>query len=155
MADCAAPVMKPVRHFASRRLGKGGLGTGATLIAIGCLAISHGTAGASDETLPSCPSGWTVEVVATAPRILHPTAVACAPDGRVFVCEDYMDMPGPVDRPVNRILCVHPDGRVTVFADQIYVAFSMEYIDGKLYVHHCPGSASSSTAATPPRGGPT
>ena len=49
-----------------------------------------------------------------------------------------MDMPGPVDRPVNRILCVHPDGRVTVFADQVYVAFSMEYIDGKLYVHHCP-----------------
>ena len=60
------------------------------------------------------------------------------PDGRVFVCEDYMDMPGPVDRPVNRILCVHPDGRITVFADQVYVAFSMEYIDGKLYVHHCP-----------------
>jgi putative heme-binding domain-containing protein len=49
-----------------------------------------------------------------------------------------MDMPGPVDRPVNRIVCVHPDGRVTVFADEVYVAFSMEYIDGKLYVHHCP-----------------
>ena len=49
-----------------------------------------------------------------------------------------MDMPGPVDRPVNRILCVHPSGRITVFAEQIYVAFSMEYIDGKLYVHHCP-----------------
>ena len=79
-----------------------------------------------------------MEVVAAAPRVLHPTAVACAPDGRVFVCEDYMDMPGPVDRPVNRILCVHPDGRVTVFAEQVYVAFSMEYIDGKLYVHHCP-----------------
>ena len=77
-------------------------------------------------------------VVAAAPRVLHPTAVACAPDGRVFVCEDYMDMPGPVDRPVNRILCVHPGGRITVFADQIYVAFNMEYIDGKLYVHHCP-----------------
>jgi putative heme-binding domain-containing protein len=49
-----------------------------------------------------------------------------------------MDMRGPVDRPVNRILCVHPEGRTTVFAEKIYVAFSMEYIDGKLYVHHCP-----------------
>ena len=47
-------------------------------------------------------------------------------------------MPGPVDRPVNRILCVHPGGRITVFADKVHVAFSMEYIDGRLYVHHCP-----------------
>jgi putative heme-binding domain-containing protein len=88
--------------------------------------------------MPNCPPNWTVEVVAGAPRVLHPTAVACAPDGRVFVCEDYMDMPGPVDRPVNRILCIHPGGRITIFADKVYVAFSMEYVDGKLYVHHCP-----------------
>ena len=87
---------------------------------------------------PDLRPGWTVEVVTTARQVLHPTAVACAPDGRVFVCEDDMDMPGPVDRPVNRIVCVHPDGRVTVFAEQVHVAFSMEYIDGKLYVHHCP-----------------
>jgi putative heme-binding domain-containing protein len=88
--------------------------------------------------LPTCPPGWKVDVVARAPQVQHPTAVTCAPDGRVFVCEDYMDMPGPVDRPVNRIVCIHPDRRVTVFADHVYVAFSMEYIDGKLYVHHCP-----------------
>src|SRR5262249_17392553 len=93
---------------------------------------------ASGDALPTCPPGWTVETVLANPRILHPTAVACAPDGRVFVCEDYMDMPGPVDQPVNRILCIHPDERVTVFADKIYVAFTIEYIDGKLYVHHCP-----------------
>ena len=49
-----------------------------------------------------------------------------------------MDMSGPVDRPVNRILCVHPGGRITVFAEQIYAAFGMEFIDGKLYVHHSP-----------------
>src|SRR5438309_1506678 len=84
-----------------------------------CAAIAGG---ASGDDLPTCAAGWTVERVATASRILHPTAVACAPDGRVFVCEDNMDMPGPVDRPVNRLLCVHPDGRVTVFADRVYVA---------------------------------
>ncbi len=114
------------------------IGTAILLVALGWLAGPAGSVRASGDGLPTCPPGWTVELVATAPRVLHPTAVACAPDGRVFVCEDYMDMPGPVDRPVNRILCVHPDGRITVFADQIYVAFNMEYIDGKLYVHHCP-----------------
>ena len=114
------------------------IGTAACLVAIGCLAIPAVAVRAAGDDLPACPHGWTVEVVAAASRVLHPTAVACAPDGRVFVCEDYMDMPGPVDRPVNRILCVQRDGRVSVFADQVYVAFSMEYIDGKLYVHHCP-----------------
>jgi putative heme-binding domain-containing protein len=108
----------------------------ACLVAIGCLADA--AVGAPGDDLPACPPGWTLGVVAAAPRLQHPTAVACAPDGRVFVCEDYMDMPGPVDRPVNRIVCVHPDSRITVFADHVYVAFSMEYIDGKLYVHHCP-----------------
>jgi hypothetical protein len=49
-----------------------------------------------------------------------------------------MDMSGPVDRPVNRILCVHPGGRITVYAEQIYATFGMEFIDGKLYVHHSP-----------------
>ena len=33
---------------------------------------------AAGDDLPTCPPGWTVEVVATAPRVLHPTAVACA-----------------------------------------------------------------------------
>jgi putative heme-binding domain-containing protein len=94
--------------------------------------------GAEAAKLPSCAPGWDVAVVAAAPRVLHPTAVAGSPDGRVFVCEDRMDMAGPVDRPVNRLLCVHPDGRITVFADRIYAVFGMEYIDGKLYVHHSP-----------------
>ena len=130
--------MRPERRLALAGLMRGRIGTTACLIAIGCLASPDGAVGAAGDDLPVCAPGWTVQVVAAAPRILHPTAVACAPDGRAFVCEDYMDMPGPVDRPVNRILCVHPDGRITVFAEQVYVAFGMEYIDGKLYVHHCP-----------------
>jgi hypothetical protein len=130
--------MRLPRHLAPTGLATGRIGTAACLIAIGCLVIPNGAVRASGDDLPTCPPGWKVEVVAAAPRVLHPTAVACAPDGRVFVCEDYMDMPGPVDRSVNRILCVHPDRRITVFADQVYVAFSMEYIDGKLFVHHCP-----------------
>jgi putative heme-binding domain-containing protein len=102
------------------------------------MAVADAALGAPGSDLPVCPPGWAVEVVAATPRLQHPTAVACAPDGRVFVCEDHMDMEGPVDRPVNRIVCVHTDGRITVFADNVYVAFSMEYIDGNLFVHHCP-----------------
>jgi putative heme-binding domain-containing protein len=93
---------------------------------------------ARGQDLPACAPGWEVTEIARAPRLHHPTAVALAPDGRVFVCEDKMDMSGPVDRPVNRIVCVHPGGRITVFAEKIYAAFGMEYIDGKLYVHHSP-----------------
>jgi putative heme-binding domain-containing protein len=113
-------------------------GTMLCWIGIGCLAVIDSAAGGPDDSLPTCAPGWAVSVVTATPRLLHPTAVGCSPDGRVFVCEDYMDMPGPVDRPVNRIVCIHPDGRVTTFAENVYVAFTMEYIDGKLYVHHCP-----------------
>jgi putative heme-binding domain-containing protein len=130
--------MRPARQLAPSGQGRCRIGAVAYLVALVCLARIDGIACAADDGLPTCAPGWTVEVVAAAPRVLHPTAVACAPDGRVFVCEDYMDMPGPVDRPVNRILCVHPDGRITVFADKVHVVFSMEYIDGKLFVHHCP-----------------
>ena len=130
--------MRRARRFGPCGPTTGPIGAIACLVAIRGLAVADGAVGAPGDDLPTCLPGWTVEVVAAAPQLLHPTAVACAPDGRVFVCEDYMDMPGPVDRPVNRIVCVHPDGRVTVFADHMYVALGMEYIDGKLYVHHCP-----------------
>ncbi len=138
MVDSGARKMRPARSLAQSGLTKGRIVTAAWLIGVGCLLIPRGSVRASADDLPTCAPGWTVEVVAADRRVLHPTAVACAPDGRVFVCEDDMDMPGPVDRPVNRIVCVHPDGRVTVFAERVHVAFSMEYIDGKLYVHHCP-----------------
>ena len=130
--------MRPARRLATPRPTQRRSGTAARLIALAYLSLLDGVVLAAGDDLPTCPPGWKVEVVAAAPRVLHPTAVACAPDGRVFVCEDDMDMPGPVDRPVNRILCIHPGGRITVFADRVHVAFSMEYIDGKLYVHHCP-----------------
>ena len=60
------------------------------------------------------------------------------PDGRVFVAEDPMDISAPADRTLGRILCLHPDGRVTVFADKLHAVFGMQYLDGKLYVQHTP-----------------
>ena len=93
---------------------------------------------AAPGPLPQCPPGWAVEVVAAPPQLRHPSVVCCAPDGRVFVAEDPMDMGNDSSKPTDRVLCFHPGGKVTVFAENLYAVFGLAYIDGKVYVHHCP-----------------
>jgi len=88
--------------------------------------------------LPVCPSDWKVELVAAAPMIKHPSVVCCAPDGRIFVGEDPMDMGNDSKKPTDRIICLHPDGKTTVFAENLHAVFGLAYLDGKLYVHHVP-----------------
>ncbi|MBI3878699.1 MAG: HEAT repeat domain-containing protein [Verrucomicrobia bacterium] len=88
--------------------------------------------------LPDVSPGWKLKVVAQSPRIRNPTAVCCAPDGRVFVGEDVMDGEGVTDRPVSRVACIHPGGRVEVFADQLFCVQGLAYLDGQLYVNHAP-----------------
>jgi putative membrane-bound dehydrogenase-like protein len=90
------------------------------------------------EPPPKAPPDWKVEVVAKYPDIKYPSVLSFAPDGRVFVAEDPMDMEGPVNKPGDRILCFHPDGKVTVFAEGLYAVFGLQYLDGKVYVHHTP-----------------
>src|SRR3954462_8923785 len=87
---------------------------------------------------PRAPAGWTMELVAKAPALRHPTVLCCAPDGRLFVAEDPMDISAPADQPLGRILCFHPDGRTTVFAEKLYATFGMQYLEGMLYVLHNP-----------------
>jgi putative heme-binding domain-containing protein len=91
-----------------------------------------------DPALPRCPPGWSVEVAARFPDVRHPTVLCAAPDGRIFVGEDPQDMEGPVDRPINRVLCFHPDGRRTVFTDGLGAVFGLLYLDGKVFIHHAP-----------------
>jgi putative membrane-bound dehydrogenase-like protein len=86
---------------------------------------------------PSTPE-WKLEVLKEKPDIHTPSVVATAPDGRIFVAEDPMDQQGPGNKPADRILCIHPDGKVTVFADKLYAVFGLAYYDGKLFVHHSP-----------------
>jgi hypothetical protein len=43
-----------------------------------------------------------------APGLRHPSVVCGAPDGRVLVAEDPMNISAPSDRPLGRILCRHP-----------------------------------------------
>lgn len=94
--------------------------------------------GATVPEAPTCSSGWKLELIAEAPKVRHPSFLTCAPDGRVFVGEDPMDISAAADQTLGRILCFHPDGRVTVFADTLHAPFGLLYMDGKLYVHHSP-----------------
>jgi putative membrane-bound dehydrogenase-like protein len=110
----------------------------ARLLALAAMHSSLFTLHAAPSPLPSCPPDWKVELIAQAPQILHPSVLCAAPDGRLFVAQDPMDMGNPSDKPSDSILCFHPDGRVTMFATNLYAVFGLAYLDGKLYVHHTP-----------------
>jgi len=90
------------------------------------------------EPPPKGPADWKVEVVAKYPDLKYPSVLSFAPDGRLFIGEDPMDMEGPATKPGDRVLCMHPDGKVTVFADGLNAVFGIQYLDGKVYVHHTP-----------------
>lgn len=90
------------------------------------------------QPIPKPRDGWQMELVAQAPHLRHPTVVACAPDGRVFVAEDPMDISRPANAAEGRILCLHPDGRQTVFAEKLHAVFGLQYIEGQLFVLHNP-----------------
>ena len=112
----------------------------AALIVFACTCFLPATARAADTPAdaPKAPPGWKVEVLARAPQIQHPSVVVAAPDGRIFVAEDPVDMHLPSSAAADRILCFHPDGKVTVFAEKLHAVFGMLYLDGTLYVHHTP-----------------
>src|SRR5437773_1779430 len=70
-----------------------------------------------------CPDRWKAEVVLEKPELMYPSVVCCAPDGRIFVAEDPMDMIGPGNKPVDRIVCIFPDGHKTIFAERLYAVY--------------------------------
>ena len=97
-----------------------------------------GTAKKEDKDAWKIAPNWKLDILAEKPAIHHPSVVFPAPDGRIFLAEDPMDMKGSSKEPTDRILVIHPDGKITVFAEGLYAVFGMQYIDGKLYVHHTP-----------------
>ena len=88
--------------------------------------------------VPVCPPDWRFDLVTQAPTISAPSVICCSPDGRIFMGQDVMDMGSPTDKPGDRILCIYPDGKIKVFATNLHAVFGLEYIDGKVYVHHSP-----------------
>ena len=64
---------------------------------------------------PKTAPDWRIDLVAQAPEIRHPSVVCVAPDARVFVAEDPMDIStAHADAQQGRIVCLHPDGRRSV-----------------------------------------
>ncbi len=82
--------------------------------------------------------GWNMELIAQSPTIRHPSVVCSAPDGRIFVAEDPMDISVSPSSLNGRIVCIFPDGRQTVFAVSLHAVFGMQYLEGQLFVLHNP-----------------
>ncbi len=91
---------------------------------------------------PTAPDGFRVDLVAEAPEILWPSAVLCLDDGSLLVGEDRMDMPGPTDQPLDRVIQLHwnADGTYTktAFAEKLYAVMGLEEKDGDVYVMNMP-----------------
>ena len=81
--------------------------------------------------------GWKIELVAQAPDILFPTAIVTAPDGTIYLGQDPMDMPGPATTPADSVVSIK-DGRITVFAKDLWAVMGLEWVDDTLYVVHAP-----------------
>jgi glucose/arabinose dehydrogenase len=106
-----------------------------------CLTVLARFSHAAEQADPNalkCPPDWKVEVLAKAPDIQHPSVVTTSPDGRIFVGEDPVDMHLPSDAEADRILCIAPDGKKTIFAEKLHAVYGIQYIDGKVFVHHPP-----------------
>ncbi len=106
--------------------------------ALGILFALICGARAAETVIPKVREPWRMELVANAPQIRHPSVVCIAPDGRVFVAEDPMDINAPADSRNGRIICFHPDASSTVYATNLHAVFGMQYLEGKLYVLHNP-----------------
>ncbi|MBK7642856.1 MAG: HEAT repeat domain-containing protein [Planctomycetes bacterium] len=106
------------------------------------LALAFVAASVSEQPLLHAPAGYAVDLVAQAPEILWPSANLCLDDGSLLVGEDRMDMPGPSDQPLDRLIQLRfrPDGSIEkkVFADKLNAVFGLELVDGAVYVMNMP-----------------
>ncbi len=81
--------------------------------------------------------GWKIELIAEAPGIVFPTAIVTAPDGRIFLGQDPMDMPGPATSPIDSVVSI-VGSEVKVFASDLYAVMGLEWVDDSLIVVHAP-----------------
>lgn len=88
------------------------------------------------------PEGFAVDLITEAPEILWPSAVTCLSDGSLLVGEDRMDMPGPTDQPLDRVIRLRwkPDGgfEKTVFAQDLFAVMGLAEVDGDVFVMNMP-----------------
>ena len=66
------------------------------------LGLIVSSAAASDlPPLPKVAEGWSIALAEQAPRIAYPTAIVVAPDGTIYLGQDPMNMPGPVNLAID------------------------------------------------------
>jgi putative heme-binding domain-containing protein len=109
------------------------------LIALGTfLLLNHGIF--AQEPLPKVPDGFQIELVAQAPEIEAPTALAVAPNGDVYFAEDPMDMRGPSNKNADKIWLLKGGDikKRVLIADKMWSVMGMEVVRDKLYVVHYP-----------------
>ena len=95
-------------------------------------------AGDERPSLPRVADGWSIALAEAAPRIAYPTAIVVVPDGTIYLGQDPMNMPGPVNQPIDSVLAIRPDGSTRVFADKLQSVMGLEWVDGTLIVVHAP-----------------
>ena len=97
---------------------------------------------AKQEPKPKAAEGFAVDLIMQAPQLLWPTTLLALDDGSVLVGEDPMDMPGPADKPIDRVVRIAPDGQGgwtrTVYAENLYAVFGLETIGDTVYVMNMP-----------------
>jgi putative heme-binding domain-containing protein len=89
--------------------------------------------------LPKVPEGWKIELLKQAPEILYPTAIVTDDtQSTIYLGQDPMDMPGPPTEPIDSVVAIKKDGKVTVFADKLWAVMGLEWDDHTLFVVHPP-----------------
>ncbi|MGO9596460.1 MAG: HEAT repeat domain-containing protein [Isosphaeraceae bacterium] len=99
------------------------------------LACRAGADTPSPGPLPLPESGWAMELVARAPQIVAPRAIAAAPDGSVFVGQRQGDTPGQ-KRAASGSIVRLKDGKSVLLATELGPVSGLEWAEDALYVLH-------------------
>lgn len=89
------------------------------------------------------PPGFTVSLVASDPMVACPAAMCAAPDGRIFVCEEYIHAEiKDRKRDLVKVLVGAKSGgaatKAIPLADDLNSVQGLAFHDGKLYIAHSP-----------------
>jgi len=94
------------------------------------------------QVAPRPAPGFAVDLVQAAPELLWPTAIVALDDGSLLVGEDPMDMPGPADQPIDRVVRIAPDASGgwtrSVYAEGLYAVFGLETLGDTVFVMNMP-----------------
>jgi len=89
------------------------------------------------------PAGFQVSLVAADPLVKNPAAMCVAPDGRIFICEDYVHAKVPgLSRDVVKVLTGAEHGSVATdaitLAEDLNSVQGLAFHEGKLFIAHSP-----------------